>query len=194
MRRGGRLRSVGRTSTNGRDAMKLPLSLAPSGLSRSAPSARWSAAHDRWQRSIDGPVTREAVTRSLALVPANAGDADGLVEISVMLRIGFEFESAELTGQAERDLHSVAARAQRTGVDGSPLDAGRAYRRHKSSRVQPPAVTASGGGRGGLPRRAGPDRRSPASGRLPPAFPTTGSGGWNSCERSDPRPDLNDWR
>ena len=68
-----------------------------------------ASAQDRLRRSIDGPVTREAVTRSLAVVPANAGDEDGPAEVSVMLRIGFGFDSAELTGQARRDLDSVAA-------------------------------------------------------------------------------------
>ena len=66
-------------------------------------------AQDRLQRSIDGPVTREAVTRSLAVVPNNAGDPDGPAQVSVMLRIPFGFDSAELTGQARRDLDSVAA-------------------------------------------------------------------------------------
>ena len=68
-----------------------------------------SAAQGRLQRSIDGPVTREAVTRSLAVVPENAGDPGGPAEVSVMLRIEFGFNSAELTGQARRDLDSVAA-------------------------------------------------------------------------------------
>ena len=66
------------------------------------------AAQDRLQRSIDGPVTREAVTRSLAVVPENAGEPGGPAELSVMLRISFGFDSSELTGQARRDLDSVA--------------------------------------------------------------------------------------
>ena len=70
--------------------------------------AELATAQDRLQRFIDGPVTREAVTRSLAVVPENAGDPDGPVELSVMLRISFGFDSAELTGQARRDLDSVA--------------------------------------------------------------------------------------
>ena len=70
--------------------------------------AELATAQGRLQRSIDGPVTREAVTRSLAVVPENAGDPGGPVELSVMLRISFGFDSAALTGQARRDLDSVA--------------------------------------------------------------------------------------
>lgn len=66
-------------------------------------------AQDRLQRPIDGPVTREAVTRSLAVVPADAGAPGGPAEVSLMLRIGFEFDSAELTNRARLDLDSVAA-------------------------------------------------------------------------------------
>lgn len=68
-----------------------------------------ASAQDRVQRSIDGPVTREAVTRSLAVVPGNAGDSGGPTEVSVMLRIEFEFDSADLTVRARDDLDSVAA-------------------------------------------------------------------------------------
>ena len=68
-----------------------------------------AAAQDRLQRSIDGPVTREAVTRSLAVVPENAGDPGGPVEVSLMLRIEFDFDSAALTVRARQDLDSVAA-------------------------------------------------------------------------------------
>ncbi len=68
-----------------------------------------AVAQDRLQRSIDGPVTREAVTRSLAVVPDNAGDPAGPTEVSLMLRIEFGFDSAELTGNAMRDLDGVAA-------------------------------------------------------------------------------------
>ncbi len=75
-------------------------------------AAGWTgaaSAQDRVRRSIDGPVTREAVTRSLAVVPDNADDADGPSEVSLMLRIEFEFDSAALTGRARRDLDDVAA-------------------------------------------------------------------------------------
>ena len=68
-----------------------------------------AVAQDRLQRSIDGPVTREAVTRSLAVVPDNAGDSAGPSEVSLLLRIEFGFDSAELTGNAMRDLDGVAA-------------------------------------------------------------------------------------
>ena len=68
-----------------------------------------AAAQDRVQRSIDGPVTREAVTRSLVLVPDNAGDPGGPSEVSLLLRIEFEFDSAALTVRARQDLDGVAA-------------------------------------------------------------------------------------
>ena len=68
-----------------------------------------AAAQDRLQRSIEGPVTREAVTRSLAVVPDDAGGPDGPSEVSLLLRIEFGFDSAELTGNAMRDLDGVAA-------------------------------------------------------------------------------------
>lgn len=64
---------------------------------------------ERLRRSIQGPVTQEAVTRSLVLMPEDdAVDADGATEVSLMLRIAFSFDSAELTGQARRDLDNVA--------------------------------------------------------------------------------------
>ena len=62
----------------------------------------------RLQRSIEGPVTREAITRSLTVVPGSAGSG-APSELSVVLRIPFAFDSAELTGQARRDLDNVAA-------------------------------------------------------------------------------------
>ena len=68
-----------------------------------------ASAQDRVRRSIDGPVTREAVTRSLVVVPDNAGDPDGPSEVSLMLRIEFAFDSAELTGRARQNLDDVAA-------------------------------------------------------------------------------------
>lgn len=70
----------------------------------------------RLQRSIDGPVTREAVTRLLVVVPISAGGSDSPTEVSVMLRIDFGLDSAELTGQAMRDLDTVA-----TALNGSQL-------------------------------------------------------------------------
>ena len=66
-------------------------------------------AQNRLRRSIEGPVTRQAVTRSLAVVPADVGDQGGVLEVSVTLRIEFDFDSAELSTHARVDLESVAA-------------------------------------------------------------------------------------
>ena len=71
-------------------------------------------APERLRRSIDGPVTREAVTQTLrSLVPVSAADQTGdrsrPTEVSVMLRIEFAFDSAELTPAAMLDLAQVAA-------------------------------------------------------------------------------------
>ena len=63
---------------------------------------------DRLQRSIQGPVTREAVTRSLVLVPEESVGGDPAQEMSLMLGIAFEFDSADLTERARRDLDHVA--------------------------------------------------------------------------------------
>ena len=63
---------------------------------------------DRLQRSIQGPVTREAVTRSLVLVPADSVDGDSAMEMSLMLGIAFKFDSADLTERARLDLDNVA--------------------------------------------------------------------------------------
>jgi outer membrane protein OmpA-like peptidoglycan-associated protein len=82
--------------------------LAIVGIVISSP-ADVSVAQSRLQRSIDGPVTREAVARSLAVVPEDVGDPGGPVEVSLMLRIAFAFDSAELSAEARRDLDSVAA-------------------------------------------------------------------------------------
>ena len=68
-----------------------------------------ATAQDRLQRSIAGPVTPEAVTRSLVLVPENAGDPGGPAELSLMVEISFEFDSAKLTPQARQELNAVAA-------------------------------------------------------------------------------------
>ena len=75
------------------------------------PLSRADAApgQDRVRRSIEGPVTREAVTRSLAVLPDEAGEPGGPSEVSLMLRIEFAFDSAELTPEAMRDLDGVAA-------------------------------------------------------------------------------------
>lgn len=76
----------------------------------------------RARRSIDGPVTRESVVRSLSVVPAEdevatsggtepgaAVDPSAPAELSVMLRVNFALESANLTPGALRDLDQVAA-------------------------------------------------------------------------------------
>ena len=64
-----------------------------------------ASGQDRVRRSIEGPVTREAVTRSLAVLPDDAGEPGGPSEVSLMLPIEFGFASAE----AMRDLDGVAA-------------------------------------------------------------------------------------
>ena len=63
---------------------------------------------ERLQRSIQGPVTREAVTRSLVIAPADSAAGDPVQEMSLMLGIAFEFDSADLTERARRDLDHVA--------------------------------------------------------------------------------------
>ena len=66
-----------------------------------------AAAQSRVRRSVDGPVTRESIVRSLAVVP-DAGARDAPDEVSVMLSIGFDFDSARLTAASMRDLDRVA--------------------------------------------------------------------------------------
>ena len=76
-------------------------------------------AQSRVRRSIEGPVTRESIVRSLSVVPATAGDLNAPTEVSVMLRVGFGFDSTELTADSRRDLDRVAealADAQMAGV------------------------------------------------------------------------------
>ena len=63
---------------------------------------------ERLQRSIEGPVTREAVTRSLVIAPADSAAGDPVQEMSLMLGIAFAFDSADLTERARRDLDHVA--------------------------------------------------------------------------------------
>ena len=53
-------------------------------------------------------MTREAIVRSLSVVPVDA-DPGARTEVSVLLRIGFDFDSAALTPDAIRDLDRVAA-------------------------------------------------------------------------------------
>lgn len=76
-------------------------------------------AQSRVRRSIEGPVTPESIVRSLSVEPATAGDPDVPTEVSVMLRIGFGFDSTDLTAASRRDLARVAealADGQMAGV------------------------------------------------------------------------------
>ena len=65
-------------------------------------------AQTRVRRSIDGPLDRQIVVKSLAVVP-EPGAPGAPSEVSLMLRIEFEFDSARLTAVARRDLDEVAA-------------------------------------------------------------------------------------
>ena len=69
------------------------------------------AGRQRVRRSVDGPVTRAAVAGVLrSLVPVVVDNPRELSrEVSVMLQIGFELNSAELNPQAMRELDQVAA-------------------------------------------------------------------------------------
>ena len=78
-------------------------------------------AQSRVRRSIDGPVTRESIVRSLSVVPATAGDAGAPAEVSVMLRIGFGFDSTALTAASRRDLDRVAEALADRGMAGVPV-------------------------------------------------------------------------
>lgn len=63
-------------------------------------------AQGRVRRSVEpGAATRSIVVKSLAVTPADAGAA----EVSLLLRVGFDFDSAVLTDAARRDLDGVAA-------------------------------------------------------------------------------------
>lgn len=74
--------------------------------------AGWAFGQQRTRQAITGPVTREAIVRSLSIVPdresTDGPESTGRVEASVMLNIEFDFDSAELTGRARRDLDRVA--------------------------------------------------------------------------------------
>lgn len=89
-------------------ASALLVAIAACGLSETA------SAQDRLRRSIDGPITTEAVTRSLIVVTdagdvGDPGDPGAPTELSLMLSIEFGFDSAQLTVRARRDLDAVAA-------------------------------------------------------------------------------------
>ena len=66
-------------------------------------------AQDRLRRSLDGPVTQEAVTRSLAVVPDDAGDPRRAVggEPDAADRVRVRLGGADRAGDA--DLDGVAA-------------------------------------------------------------------------------------
>ena len=79
-----------------------------------------AAAQSRVRRSVDGPVTRESIVRSLAVVP-DAGARDAPAEVSVMLSIGFDFDSARLTAASMRDLDRVAEALADRRMAGVPV-------------------------------------------------------------------------
>ena len=79
-----------------------------------------AAAQSRVRRSVDGPVTRESIVRSLAVVP-DAGAPDAPAEVSVMLSIGFDFDSARLTAASMRDLDRVAEALADRRMAGVPV-------------------------------------------------------------------------
>lgn len=62
----------------------------------------------RTRSAIPGPMTREAIVRSLTVAPVEV-DANERIEVSLLLRIAFPFDSAVLTRPAMRDLDRVAA-------------------------------------------------------------------------------------
>ena len=72
-------------------------------------------AQSRVRRSIAGPVTRESIVRDLA------GDRDAPAEVSVMLSIGFDFDSARLTAASMRDLDRVAEALADRQLAGVPV-------------------------------------------------------------------------
>ena len=119
----------------------------------------------RTRRSIEGPVTSESVVRSLSIVPVpEEASASGRVdarppagatglgvdavlgrpaELSVMLRINFALDSADLTPGARRDLDQVAAALLESTTGRRAGDAGRPYGCHRRCQVQPESLRAS---------------------------------------------------
>jgi len=85
-----------------------------------AGAAADAAAQSRVRRSIDGPLTRESIVRSLAVVP-DAGARDAPDEVSVMLSIAFDFDSAGLTATSMRDLDRVAEALADRQMAGVPV-------------------------------------------------------------------------
>ena len=108
-----------------------------------------SSAQERLRRSIEGPLTPDAVTRSLIFEPAPAGpSAPGEPseatarpslsappseaparpsiavrpsEVSLMIRVEFGFGSAVLTGSARRDLDIVASSLNDPRIRSAPV-------------------------------------------------------------------------
>ena len=76
-------------------------------------------AGQRTRQAITGPVTREAVVRSLTIVPTD--EPTSRAEAGVMLHIDFAFDSAELTTRARRDLDQVAAALADARLDSAPV-------------------------------------------------------------------------
>lgn len=66
-----------------------------------------SLGQERARSAIAESPKREAIVRGLSVVPDL--DRTGPVEVSVMLHIAFDFDSAKLTNHARRDLDEVAA-------------------------------------------------------------------------------------
>ena len=75
-----------------------------------------SQGQTRMRQAISGPVTPEAIFRGLSIVPE-----DSWVEVSVMLDIEFEFDSAELSSRALSDLDRVAEALRDGNLAGTPL-------------------------------------------------------------------------
>ena len=101
-------------------ASALLAAIAVCGLTETA------SAQNRLRRSIDGPITTEAVTRSLIVVAdageaENAGDPGAPTELSLMLSIEFGFDSAQLTLPARRDLDTVATALNHPELAGAQL-------------------------------------------------------------------------
>ena len=78
---------------------------------------------NRLSRSIDGPVTADAVERALVLLPNGAGGANAIppAEIGLSLRVRFRLNSADLTATAMSDLDQVAMAFNRPGLSASAL-------------------------------------------------------------------------